>query len=79
MPLVLRRRVGESILISPQDGIDPATPISEIFADGPIEITINEIIGSRVSLDISAPDEILILRDELDTDKEADGKHVDRD
>ena len=46
--LIVSRRNAESILIEPAEGIDPSTPLGEVFGDGPIEITIFSGAGHRV-------------------------------
>lgn len=38
--LVLSRRADESIVIGPADGIDPGMTLQELFAKGPIQITL---------------------------------------
>lgn len=63
--LVLSRRNDESLIIQP----DPSHPedrrITELFAQGPIQITVLASGLSFVRLGIQAPDGFQILRSEL--------------
>lgn len=61
--LVLARKTGESIEFSLEEGIDPSTPISEVFKDGPIEVLL--LNGGRVKLGITASDLIHVKRGDL--------------
>ncbi|THG87083.1 carbon storage regulator [Pseudomonas sp. A-1] len=64
MPLQLTRRVGQRIFLT----IDPAADLQEavqrILKEG-IEIGVAFIGDSRVYLDITAPQEVKVLREEL--------------
>ncbi len=62
--LILTRKPGQSFKIELGD-IDPRTPIGEVFADGPIEILVTVVKGSRVRLGIQASPGLSILRSEL--------------
>lgn len=64
--LIVSRRNAESILIEPAEGIDPATPLSEVFNDGPIEITIFSGAGHRVKMGVDAPRALSIWRKDGD-------------
>lgn len=63
--LVLTRRVGESVLIYPSDEISPDTLVSELFASGPIQLTLTRINGNQARIGIVAPDELIIAREEV--------------
>ena len=62
--LILTRKVGESILIYPED-IPEGMTVAELFADGPIEIEVAETRSHQVKIGINAPDELKIIRSEL--------------
>jgi len=68
--LTLTRRVGQSFTVAPDPTLDPATPIGEVFRDGPIEILIAQISGTRVKVAVHADRRLLILRQELDHDRD---------
>ena len=63
--LVLTRRPGESILIDIPDDLDPSTPVSALFADGPIEIRVISHKASTIRIGIDAPVDLDIIRSEL--------------
>lgn len=63
--LILTRKPGQRIRIEPAVGLDPATPIGELFASGPIELTVARVSGHRVRLGIAAPAGLTILRTEI--------------
>lgn len=63
--LILTRRVGQSFTIEPSLALDPAMPIGELFREGPIEVLIGAVSGSRVKLSVVADRRLLILREEL--------------
>ena len=63
--LILTRKPGESIKLDLQRDADPATPIGEFFARGPIEIVVHRIDRKQVKLGIHAGADLLILREEL--------------
>jgi sRNA-binding carbon storage regulator CsrA len=60
--LVVTRRADESIVIAPADGIDEAMTLAELFANGPIEITLLGGSGKRVKMGIEAPTQLAIRR-----------------
>ena len=62
--LIVSRRNAESILIEPSADIAPDTPVSEVFGDGPIEITIFSGAGHRVKMGVDAPRTLTIWRKE---------------
>ncbi len=63
--LVLSRHEGESLIISLDPDIDPNTPAGELFAGGPLVITVGHIRGSTVRLGVSADSRLTVLRSEL--------------
>lgn len=63
--LVLTRRSGQSIRLAPDPALDPATPIGELFRDGPIRIYIVGIAENRLRVGIEAHPRIEVVRDEL--------------
>jgi sRNA-binding carbon storage regulator CsrA len=60
--LVLSRRADESIVIQPADGADVKMTLAELFADGPILITLLGGTGKRVKVGIDAPVQLAIRR-----------------
>jgi hypothetical protein len=63
--LVINRYPGQGFIIRPQPNLDPNTPISELFANGPIRIGVTAVKGNQICLGISAHGGFCILRDEL--------------
>jgi sRNA-binding carbon storage regulator CsrA len=63
--LIITRKRGQSIRIAPGPDTDPATPIGDIFARGPIEVLFVQARGSQIRLGIIAPLSLVVLRDEL--------------
>jgi len=62
--LVVSRRSTESILIRPAEDIDPTMTLEDLFANGPIEITVLGGNGRRVKMGVEAPAELCIWRKE---------------
>ena len=60
--LVLSRRADESILIQPADGVDVTMTMAQLFANGPIQITLLGGTGRRVKMGIDAPEQLAIRR-----------------
>ncbi|MDJ0941697.1 MAG: carbon storage regulator [Woeseiaceae bacterium] len=60
--LIVSRKDAESIEIRPGEGIDPKMTLADLFASGPIEITIFSATGNRVKMGVQAPDELCIWR-----------------
>jgi sRNA-binding carbon storage regulator CsrA len=60
--LVLTRRADESIVIAPADGTDQQMTLGELFANGPIQITLLGSTGRRVKVGIDAPTHLAIRR-----------------
>jgi sRNA-binding carbon storage regulator CsrA len=63
--LVLTRRTDESILIQPAEGTDVSMTLAQLFADGPILITLLGGTGRRVKVGIEAPQQLSILRKDV--------------
>jgi sRNA-binding carbon storage regulator CsrA len=62
--LVLSRRADESIVIQPADGVDVNMTMAQLFANGPIEITLLGGTGRRIKVGIEAPEQLAIRRKE---------------
>ena len=63
--LVLSRRADESILIQPADGVDVSMTMAQLFANGPIQITLLGGTGRRVKMGIDAPEQLAIRRKDV--------------
>jgi len=63
--LVVSRKENESIRIEPLEGIDPNLTLSELFAQGPITLTLAHVGPRRVRLVIDAPRALKIMRGEV--------------
>ncbi len=63
--LILTRKRGELITIRYDLALDPATPVGDLFVDGPIEIGVVRVYGSNVKIGIQADPRLHILRAEL--------------
>ncbi len=64
--LVLSRRASESILIEPADGVDASITLAQLFANGPILITLLGGTGRRVKMGIAAPEQLSIRRKDVE-------------
>ena len=64
--LILSRRQGEKLIVDLDETADPNLTVGELFADGPIEIAVLELRASQVRVGIAAPQELVILRAELE-------------
>lgn len=62
--LVVSRKENESIKIEPLDGLDPSLTLREVFAQGPIVLTLTHVGTRRVRLVIEAPSALKIMRAE---------------
>ena len=60
--LIVSRRTEEAIQIKLADGANGNLTLSDLFAKGPIEITLLGGNGRRVKMGIEAPPELCILR-----------------
>jgi sRNA-binding carbon storage regulator CsrA len=63
--LVLSRRPDESILIQPAEGADASMTLAQLFANGPIQITLLGGSGRRVKMGIEAPEQLAIRRKDI--------------
>ena len=63
--LVLSRRADESILIQPAEGADVSMTLQQLFANGPIQITLLGSTGRRVKVGIDAPEQLAIRRKDI--------------
>ncbi len=63
--LVLSRRADESITIQPADGADGSMTMAQLFANGPIQITLLGGTGKRVKMGIEAPEQLSIRRKDI--------------
>jgi sRNA-binding carbon storage regulator CsrA len=63
--LVLSRRADESILIQPAEGADGSMTVAQLFANGPILITLLGATGRRVKVGIEAPEQLAIRRKDV--------------
>jgi len=63
--LVLSRRADESIVIQPADGTDRSMTVAELFANGPIQITLLGGTGRRIKMGIEAPEQLAIRRKDI--------------
>jgi sRNA-binding carbon storage regulator CsrA len=63
--LVLSRRADESIVIQPADGVDVSMTMAQLFANGPIQITMLGGTGRRVKVGIEAPEQLAIRRKDI--------------
>jgi sRNA-binding carbon storage regulator CsrA len=66
--LVLSRRADESIVIQPADGVDANTTMAQLFANGPIQITLLGGTGRRIKMGIEAPEQLAIRRKDAEKD-----------
>lgn len=64
--LVLSRRADESIVIQPAEGTDGAITLAQLFADGPIQITLLGCSARRAKVGIEAPELLSIRRKDHD-------------
>jgi len=60
--LVVSRRSDEAIVIKLADGANGNLTLNDLFAKGPIEITLLGGNGRRVKMGIAAPPELCIRR-----------------
>jgi sRNA-binding carbon storage regulator CsrA len=63
--LVLSRRADESIVIQPADGVDVSMTLAQLFANGPIQITLLGGTGRRIKMGIDAPEQLAIRRKDV--------------
>lgn len=63
--LVLSRKEGQSIIISPAQGVDPNMTVAEFFEHGFIEVSLGRISGDQAKICFSATELVKITRSEL--------------
>ncbi len=63
--LVLTRRISEALLLLPSEYLGPDMTVAELFWDGPVLITVDEVRENQASIGIEAPRIITVLRKEL--------------
>lgn len=63
--LVLSRRANESIVIAPADGADVSMTLAQLFANGPILVTLLGGSGRRFKMGIEAPEHLSIRRKDV--------------
>lgn len=62
---VIKRTVGETLVIFPTPGIDMTMTVGELFSGGPISITQVEANEGESSLGISMSPSFTVIREEL--------------
>lgn len=65
--LIIKRKALDVITIAPQEGFDTSRPISDLFEDGVIKITMLEVGRRQVKVAIDAPQNLQIWRGEKDS------------
>lgn len=73
--LILTRKPGQLLTISPKGCLSPTTTVAELFRDGPIEILVSRIDDGQVRIGIQAHPDLLIARDDRETDDPLDRDH----
>lgn len=63
--LILTRRIGEGVLIGCDASVPLLLTVAELFAAGPIVVTVENICKGQVRLGFKADPLFKILRDEL--------------
>ena len=65
--LVLERRTGQSLIIQPSEDIPADMTVADLFANDPIEISIGEVLYSKLKVGVEASTSkvLNIVRDEL--------------
>jgi len=63
--LVLTRRSGQSVLLSPKSDLDPKMQVADLFAGGPVTVTVLAVRGDQIKLGIEAPTSVRVMREEL--------------
>ncbi|MBT8084866.1 MAG: carbon storage regulator [Woeseia sp.] len=77
--LIIKRKAQDIITIAPQDGFDVSRPVSDLFEDGEIKITMLEVGRRQVKVAIDAPANLQIWRGEKGSEPgdEGDSKTED--
>lgn len=63
--LVFSRRAGETFVLYPAPDLDPNLTVAELFAHGPIEISVLDVRPHQARVGIEAPPALLVYRTEL--------------
>ena len=63
--LVLSRRADAAIVIQPADGVAANMTMAQLFANGPIQITLLGGTGRRVKMGLEAPEQLAIRRKDV--------------
>lgn len=63
--LVVSRKENQSIKIEPLEGVDPSLTLREVFAQGPISLTLRHVGPRRVRIVIEAPRALKVMRGEV--------------
>lgn len=48
--LVLTRKPGQTVIVDLTEGVDPRTPVGELFVEGAITIRVLDVMGAQVKL-----------------------------
>ena len=70
--LILTRKPGQLLTISPKSSLNPATTIADLFRDGPIEVLVSRIDDGQVRIGIHAHPGLQIERDDREDGKPGD-------
>lgn len=62
--LILTRSVGQAVRIVPSADLDPATPVGELFVNGPITIIVAGTLPGGARLAFYGDNRLLIAEDE---------------
>jgi len=62
--LFLTRSPSQSIFLALASDADPATPIGELFKDGPIRLRVMAVRGSQVRVGVQVPPLLEVHREE---------------
>jgi sRNA-binding carbon storage regulator CsrA len=62
--LVVSRKTNESITIEPQEGVDLSLTLGEVFAQGPIVLTLTHVGPRRARILVAAPKVLKVMRSE---------------
>lgn len=61
--LLFERKTGEAVVVDLVEGLDPRTPIGQLFAGGPIRIAVWRR-GRGIKMGVEADGRLLVLRAE---------------
>ena len=57
---VFTRRIGQSLIIEPGQDMDPGMTVSELFSQGPIEITLLGREANAIELALAVPETVAV-------------------